>query len=56
MPKSQSQQLNIGRRLLVIPLKYKKKYARIFLKDLMRNKAIFIDFSVLENANERKIN
>lgn len=36
MPKAKSKGLNYRRKLLRIPLEYKKKYARIFLKDLMR--------------------
>ena len=43
MPKSQRGSLTFGRRILRIPVKYKKTYAEIFLKDLMINASICVD-------------
>ena len=37
MTKNKSKQLNYRRKVIVIPLKYKKNYAHIFLKESMIN-------------------
>ena len=45
MPKSERGPLTFGRRIMRIPLKFKKTYAEIFLKDLMIYTLIFGDFT-----------
>ena len=47
MPKTQRGSLTFRRRIIQIPLKFKKAYAEIFLKDLMFYAFSFDEFSTI---------